>query len=102
LPTFLTITPFCQWSEFEDGNSQKNHNNQPLVIDDICKQLEAGERSITGVMIESNINDGRQDVPSGGPSCLKHGVSITDACVNFDTTVQMLDTLNKVGVYVLL
>ncbi|KAK7441736.1 hypothetical protein VKT23_016399 [Stygiomarasmius scandens] len=77
------------------GNSQKNHNNQPKVVADICKQLEAGERGITGVMIESNINDGRQDVPPGGPSCLKHGISITDACVNFDTTVQMLDMLNK-------
>ncbi|KAF5352946.1 hypothetical protein D9758_007898 [Tetrapyrgos nigripes] len=77
------------------GNSQKNHNNQPLVIADICKQLEAGDRNITGVMIESNINDGRQDVPPGGPSCLKHGISITDACVDFDTTVRMLDTLNK-------
>ncbi|THU97877.1 3-deoxy-7-phosphoheptulonate synthase [Dendrothele bispora CBS 962.96] len=77
------------------GNSQKNHNNQPKVITDICKQLEAGERSITGVMIESNIHDGRQDVPPGGPSCLKHGVSITDACVNFATTIEMLDKLNK-------
>ncbi|KAF5360056.1 hypothetical protein D9758_007607 [Tetrapyrgos nigripes] len=82
------------------GNSQKKHTNQPLVIADICTQLEAGERSITGVMIESNINEGRQDVPGGGAACLKHGVSITDACVEFETTtVEMLDRLNKaVGV----
>ncbi|KIK54594.1 hypothetical protein GYMLUDRAFT_48500 [Collybiopsis luxurians FD-317 M1] len=77
------------------GNSQKNHNNQPRVLQDICNQLAAGERNITGVMIESNINDGRQDVPADGPSALKHGVSITDACVNFDVTIDMLDKLNE-------
>ncbi|KAF9047011.1 hypothetical protein BDP27DRAFT_1434429 [Rhodocollybia butyracea] len=52
-------------------------------------------RNITGVMIESNINDGRQDVPSTGPTGLKHGISITDACVDFDTTLDMLDKLNE-------
>lgn len=78
-----------------DGNSQKNHNNQSKVIDDICSQLVAGDRTITGVMIESNINAGRQDVPAEGPSCLKHGVSITDACVDWETTVGMLDRLNE-------
>ncbi|KAJ3813129.1 3-deoxy-7-phosphoheptulonate synthase [Lentinula aff. lateritia] len=77
------------------GNSQKNHNNQPRVLQDVCDQLAVGERSITGVMIESNINDGRQDVPSVGPAALKHGVSITDACVDFDTTVDMLNKLNE-------
>jgi len=76
------------------GNSQKNHNNQPLVIDSICEQLVAGERNITGVMVESNINDGRQDVPSEGAVHLKHGVSITDACVNWATTIEMMDKLN--------
>jgi 3-deoxy-7-phosphoheptulonate synthase len=49
-----------------DGNSLKNHNNQPKVVDSICEQLIAGDRSITGVMIESNINAGRQDVPEDG------------------------------------
>ncbi|KAJ6468988.1 hypothetical protein C8R47DRAFT_1150816 [Mycena vitilis] len=76
------------------GNSQKNHKNQPLVIDSICEQLAAGERNITGVMVESNINDGRQDVPSEGAQHLKHGVSITDACVNWESTVQMMDKLD--------
>lgn len=77
------------------GNSQKNHLNQPKVLADICSQLAAGERNITGVMIESNIHDGRQDVPASGPSGLKHGISITDACVDFATTVTMLDQLNE-------
>jgi 3-deoxy-7-phosphoheptulonate synthase len=47
-----------------DGNSPKNHNNQSLVISKICEQLAAEEKNITGVMIESNINEGRQDVPA--------------------------------------
>ncbi|KAI0351583.1 3-deoxy-7-phosphoheptulonate synthase [Trametes cingulata] len=76
------------------GNSQKNHMNQPKVLADICQQLVDGERHITGVMIESHINAGRQDVPPEGPAGLKHGVSITDACVDWDTTVKMLDDLN--------
>ena len=46
-------------------------------------------------MIESHINEGRQDVPPEGPSGLKHGVSITDACVDWQTTVEMLDRLNQ-------
>lgn len=79
-----------------DGNSQKNHNNQPKVVDDICSQLIAGDRNITGVMIESHINEGRQDVPSTGASDLKHGVSITDACVDWPSTVEMLNKLNAV------
>ncbi|KAF8154080.1 3-deoxy-7-phosphoheptulonate synthase [Crassisporium funariophilum] len=77
------------------GNSQKNHNNQPLVITDICSQLVAGEKNITGVMVESHINEGRQDVPASGPAGLKHGVSITDACVNWKQTVAMLDELDQ-------
>ncbi|KAG8736234.1 hypothetical protein FRC10_009548 [Ceratobasidium sp. 414] len=77
------------------GNSSKNHNNQPKVCADICAQLAAGETAITGVMIESNINPGRQDVPPEGPSGLKHGVSITDACIDWDTTVETLNALNE-------
>jgi 3-deoxy-7-phosphoheptulonate synthase len=77
------------------GNSQKNHLNQPKVVDSICEQLAAGDRTITGVMIESHINEGRQDVPEEGPSGLKYGVSITDACVNWEMTVDMLNKLNE-------
>ncbi|KAI0063297.1 3-deoxy-7-phosphoheptulonate synthase [Artomyces pyxidatus] len=77
------------------GNSQKNHNNQPKVLDDVCAQLSAGNRNITGVMVESHIHEGRQDVPAEGPAGLKYGVSITDACVDWETTVGMLDRLNE-------
>ena len=65
-------------------------------MDDICQQLIAGDTNITGVMIESHINAGRQDVPAEGPGALKYGISITDACVDWDTTVGMLDRLNEV------
>ncbi|KAH9477011.1 Phospho-2-dehydro-3-deoxyheptonate aldolase, tyrosine-inhibited [Psilocybe cubensis] len=77
------------------GNSSKNHRNQPLVIDNICAQLSAGERNITGVMIESHINEGRQDVPPEGPGALRYGVSITDACVDWACTVEMLGKLDQ-------
>ncbi|KAK2466607.1 hypothetical protein APHAL10511_000865 [Amanita phalloides] len=76
------------------GNSQKNHRNQPLVLDSICEQLKDGQKHITGVMIESHINEGRQEVPPEGPQNLKWGVSITDACVDWESTVTMLDKLN--------
>lgn len=77
------------------GNSQKNHKNQPSVLSDVSAQIAAGAWNITGVMIESNINEGRQDVPPEGAVALKHGVSITDACVDWDATVSMLDNLNR-------
>jgi 3-deoxy-7-phosphoheptulonate synthase len=77
------------------GNSQKNHNNQSLVIDDICSQLISGNKNITGVMIESHINAGRQDVPVEGRAALKYGISITDACVNWEMTIGMLNKLNN-------
>jgi len=80
-----------------DGNSSKNHNNQGKVLDDICEQLQAGDSSIVGVMIESHINAGRQDIPPEGPKGLKYGVSITDACIDWATTVTMLDKLNEVS-----
>lgn len=78
------------------GNSLKNHNNQPKVAKSVCEQLLNGENDICGVMIESHINEGRQDVPpleQGGKSALKYGVSITDACINWETTVDVLKDL---------
>lgn len=64
----------------------------------VAAQIAAGDMSITGLMIESNINAGRQDVPAEGARGLKYGVSITDACVDWDMTVAMLDELNEVRV----
>ncbi|KAK2069648.1 hypothetical protein P8C59_004205 [Phyllachora maydis] len=77
------------------GNSQKDHKNQPKVAVALAQQIEAGETGVMGVMIESNINEGSQKVPKEGKAALKYGVSITDACIGWDTTVSVLDTLAK-------
>ncbi|RHZ67901.1 3-deoxy-7-phosphoheptulonate synthase [Aspergillus thermomutatus] len=75
------------------GNSKKDHRNQPLVAKEVADQLREGEDAIVGVMIESNINEGNQKVPPEGPSGLLKGVSITDACINWETTVTVLEDL---------
>lgn len=75
------------------GNSQKNHMNQPKVAATLAEQIEKGESSIMGVMIESNINEGNQKVPKEGKDGLKYGVSITDACIGWQDTESVLDTL---------
>ncbi|XBA45788.1 phospho-2-dehydro-3-deoxyheptonate aldolase, tyrosine-inhibited [Candidozyma auris] len=78
-------------------NSKKDYRNQPAVLEDVSRQIEAGENALMGVMIESNINEGKQSMPSGneGKSALKYGVSITDSCVSWDTTVKMLNNLAR-------
>lgn len=75
------------------GNSKKNHLNQPLVAKEIADQLREGQDAIMGVMIESNIYEGNQKVPPEGPSGLIKGVSITDACIDWDMTVDVLENL---------
>ncbi|ORY61564.1 phospho-2-dehydro-3-deoxyheptonate aldolase [Pseudomassariella vexata] len=75
------------------GNSNKDHRNQPKVAKVVSDQLREGERSIIGVMIESNINEGNQKVPAEGPAALKKGVSITDACIDWESTVTVLEDL---------
>ncbi|KAI4734765.1 3-deoxy-7-phosphoheptulonate synthase [Aureobasidium sp. EXF-12298] len=75
------------------GNSLKDHRNQPKVAKTISEQLRAGEEGIVGVMIESHLNEGAQKVPAEGPSGLKRGVSITDACISWETTVDVLKDL---------
>ena len=76
------------------GNSKKDHRNQPGVAQTIGDQLRNGEDAIVAVMIESNIHEGNQKVPAeGGLASLKKGVSITDACIDWDTTVDVLEQL---------
>lgn len=75
------------------GNSKKNHLNQPIVAKCVSDQLRQGEDAIIGVMIESNIYEGNQKVPQEGPSGLAKGVSITDACINWEMTVDVLEDL---------
>ncbi len=73
------------------ANSQKKHDNQIAVCDDIARQLEAGESRIVGVMVESHLVAGRQDLVPGKP--LAYGQSITDACLGWDDSVKVLDRL---------
>ncbi|EKM79434.1 hypothetical protein AGABI1DRAFT_113996 [Agaricus bisporus var. burnettii JB137-S8] len=79
------------------GNSQKQYQKQAEVAEDIAKQLESSDTSnyIMGVMIESNLVEGRQDIPSGGPSLLKYGQSVTDACISWETTIPVLERLRE-------
>ena len=73
------------------ANSGKKPENQPLVIADIAAQISQGERRIVGVMIESNLVAGRQDVLPG--MALTYGQSITDGCIDWNTTVPALNGL---------
>ncbi|AGR68390.1 3-deoxy-7-phosphoheptulonate synthase [Burkholderia pseudomallei] len=73
------------------ANSNKSHLRQVDVAEDLARQLSDGERRITGVMVESNLEAGRQDLKPGVP--LQYGVSITDACLSWVQTEPVLDTL---------
>ncbi|KAJ4344933.1 3-deoxy-7-phosphoheptulonate synthase [Ascochyta clinopodiicola] len=75
------------------GNSEKNHKNQPKVAHVLAEQIAAGETGIMGVMIESNIHEGNQKVPKEGKEGLQYGVSITDACINWEDTEKVLEEL---------
>lgn len=71
------------------ANSHKKPEMQPLVLADVVNQICAGNRSILGVMIESNLEAGNQPIPDD-LSQLKYGLSVTDACVDWATTEKML------------
>jgi 3-deoxy-7-phosphoheptulonate synthase len=73
------------------GNSQKKPENQALVAADIARQLAAGETRIFGVMVESHLVAGRQDLKPGQP--LTYGQSITDGCLGWDESIPVLETL---------
>ncbi|MBC3930810.1 MAG: 3-deoxy-7-phosphoheptulonate synthase [Undibacterium curvum] len=71
------------------ANSYKKPELQPLVMADVVNQIANGNQSIVGVMIESNLVAGNQAIPAD-LSELKYGCSVTDGCVDWDTTVSML------------
>jgi 3-deoxy-7-phosphoheptulonate synthase len=75
------------------GNSQKNHLRQIDVVRDLAGQIAGGERAIRGVMVESNLVAGRQDLDRDDPGSLEYGKSVTDACVDPATTEGMLAEL---------
>jgi 3-deoxy-7-phosphoheptulonate synthase len=66
-------------------NSNKNPALQPLVAENVTNQILEGNNAIIGLMIESNINAGNQPIPENLAD-LKYGVSITDGCIDWETT----------------
>ena len=77
------------------ANSWKKPEFQPLVMKDVCHQIREGNRSVVGMMIESNIEAGNQPIPKD-LSQLKYGCSVTDACVGWNTTAEMITNAHKV------
>ena len=71
------------------ANSNKDPKLQPLVMADIGNQIFEGNKSIVGLMVESNLNWGNQKIPAN-LEALEYGVSVTDACVDWDTTANMI------------
>ena len=74
------------------ANSHKDHTLQPLVADNVTKQILEGNQSIIGLMLESHINDGNQKLGQNADN-LQYGVSITDACINWETTQELLGNM---------
>jgi len=73
------------------GNSERDHQRQPVVAADIAAQVAAGEIGIAGVMVESFLVSGRQDLSD--PSRLVYGQSVTDACIGWEDTASVLQGL---------
>ena len=73
------------------GNSGKDHRRQPVVTACLAEQVAAGEHGVTGVMLESFLQAGRQE--PGPPAALTYGQSVTDACLDIDTTAAVLHVL---------
>lgn len=73
------------------ANSNKDHKRQPEVCRDVAKQIAGGSREIFGVMLESNLIEGAQKLSKG--KALTYGQSITDACINWKTTEELLGEL---------
>ena len=78
------------------ANSNKDHTLQPLVIDNVANQIAEGNRSIVALMVESNLKGGNQKL-SANPDEMEYGVSVTDACVDWESTedalLRMADTV---------
>jgi 3-deoxy-7-phosphoheptulonate synthase len=76
------------------GNSNKDHELQPLVAENCVNQVLEGNRSIVGLMLESHLGAGNQSIPAD-LSRLRYGVSVTDACIDWETTEKLLLGLHQ-------
>jgi 3-deoxy-7-phosphoheptulonate synthase len=81
----------CMMIDASHGNSSKRFENQPSVVDAIAQQIESGDQRIGGIMVESHLVAGRQDLVPGKP--LVYGQSITDGCIDWETSVKVLERL---------
>ncbi len=79
--------------DFSHGNSSKKFENQMLVCQDVSQQIADGNQDIFGVMVESHLVEGRQDLVDG--KALTYGQSITDACIGWQDTERLLAQLNN-------
>ena len=77
--------------DLSHANSSKDFRKQMTVGNDVAGQVAAGEKRLIGVMVESNLVEGRQDIVPGKP--LTHGQSVTDACLGWDDSTRLLDLL---------
>ncbi|HLS52301.1 MAG TPA: 3-deoxy-7-phosphoheptulonate synthase, partial [Burkholderiaceae bacterium] len=73
------------------ANSNKDYRNQPLVIEDVAQQIAKGDSRLIGMMIESHLVGGRQDLVDG--KALVYGQSITDGCIDWESTETVLEQL---------
>lgn len=84
------------------GRKEKDYRMQIVVFNDVINQIIAGNSNIIGLMLESNINEGKQEVPKGLKDIrdLRRGVSITDACINLEETKRIImGAYQKLKVY---
>lgn len=79
--------------DFSHANSSKQYQRQMDVANDVAEQVAAGNKAIFGVMVESHLVEGRQDLIEGQALC--YGQSITDACIGWDDTERLLAVLNQ-------
>ena len=79
--------------DFSHANSSKKFENQMLVCTDICEQLAKGNQNIFGVMVESHLVEGRQNLSSTDD--MLYGQSVTDACIGWDDTERLMSELNE-------
>ena len=86
LPPYLMV-------DFSHANSYKDYRRQPEVATDVAGQIASGSKAITGVMIESHLVEGNQKADGKKREELVYGQSITDACINWDTTDAVLNQL---------
>lgn len=86
--------PLAIMVDCSHGNSNKDYRRQPIVAEDVLQQLVAGNQSIMGIMLESHLNAGNQSAEQPKQN-MAYGVSITDACIDWTTTEELLYKIHR-------